>query len=130
MFFRRFFDASAPESAPEAVGRLRPGGYRDLSPQDAHPRLDGFRLVDVREPGELHDPHLGRIAGAVNLPMGIIERAVDGFDVSVPVLLICRSGRRSAYVASELVRMGFPKVYNLAGGMIAWNEAGLPVLRS
>jgi rhodanese-related sulfurtransferase len=45
------------------------------------------------------------------------------------LLLVCRSGGRSGQVAQALARAGFSKVMNLAGGMVAWNAAGLPVER-
>ncbi len=129
MFFRRFFDAPLPGDPPTAApGRLRAGGYRDLTPAQAR-ALAGARLIDVREPEELQDRDLGRIQGTVNLPMGIVGGTVAGWDRAMPVVLVCRSGRRSAWVAADLVEKGFSQVYNLAGGMIAWNEAGLPVLR-
>lgn len=127
MFFRRFFEAPAPVS-DGALGRPRAGGYRDLTPQEVS-ALAGARLVDVRDPDELRSRDLGRIQGVVNLPMGSATRSMAGDDPNAPVVLVCRSGRRSAWVARELAERGFTQVYNLAGGMIAWNEAGLPVLR-
>ncbi|MBA2321348.1 MAG: rhodanese-like domain-containing protein, partial [Deltaproteobacteria bacterium] len=45
------------------------------------------------------------------------------------LLLICRSGGRSAQAAQALGAMGFATVYNLTGGMMAWNDAQLPVSR-
>ena len=127
MFFRRFFEAPAPVS-DGAPGRPRAGGYRDLTPQEVR-ALAGARLVDVRDPDELRSRDLGRIQGVVNLPMGSATQSMAGDNPNTPVVLVCRSGRRSAWVARELAERGFTQVYNLAGGMIAWNEAGLPVVR-
>lgn len=95
-------------------------------------------LVDVREPAEFSQQH---IVGAVNYPRGVLEMnihnhpkvAATGCEPAValsqlatqPVYLICRSGARSALAAESLQRMGFDKVYSVAGGMQAWLDAGL-----
>jgi rhodanese-related sulfurtransferase len=95
-------------------------------------------LIDVREPAEFSQQH---IFGAVNYPRGVLEMnihnhpkvAASGCEPAValsqlaaqPVYLICRSGARSALAAESLQRMGFSKVYSVAGGMQAWLDAGL-----
>ncbi|GAB59311.1 rhodanese-like domain-containing protein [Rheinheimera nanhaiensis] len=95
-------------------------------------------LIDVREPAEFSQQH---IVGAVNYPRGVLEMnihnhpkvAASGCEPAVAlsqlaqqnVYLICRSGARSALAAESLQRMGFSKVYSVAGGMQAWLDAGL-----
>ncbi|MGW4898634.1 rhodanese-like domain-containing protein [Kitasatospora sp. NPDC004240] len=97
----------------------------------------GALLLDVRTPGEWRD---ARIPGAAHLPLadliatsalaeGPLSRAslaalVDGRQVVV----ICRSGRRSQQAASLLVRAGVDAA-DVVGGLIAWAEDGLPVVR-
>ncbi|SEI03635.1 Rhodanese-related sulfurtransferase [Rheinheimera pacifica] len=97
-------------------------------------------LIDVREPSEFAQQH---ITGAVNYPRGVLEMnihhhpkvAATGCEPQIalqqlaqhPMYLICRSGARSALAAEALQRMGFSKIYSVAGGMQAWLDAGLPV---
>ncbi|MDH5490812.1 MAG: rhodanese-like domain-containing protein [Myxococcales bacterium] len=83
-------------------------------------------LVDVREIRELTDP-LGHVAGVRHVPMGAVGAAFAEVDRAQPIALICRSGGRSGAAARRLVAMGFERVYNVSGGMMGWNRAGLPV---
>ncbi len=97
---------------------------RDLEPRAAH-RLGG-RLVDVREPAELDED--GRVPDAVHIPLGqLSERAAEL--AGEPVVLICRSGVRSAMAADALRASGF-EAYSVDGGILAWEAAGLPVERN
>ena len=86
----------------------------------------GVRLIDVREPHELTGP-LGHIAGVENHPLSTLVEAARPWARDEAILLISRSGARSARAAGELAELGFTRLHNLAGGMMAWNEAGLPV---
>ncbi len=101
----------------------RPQGYQDLLPKDAAQRLDTFAVIDVREPSEFTGS-LGHIAGAKLVPLGTIPTAAASLPRK-PLLLVCRSGGRSASAAAHLAGQGF-EVYNLVGGMTAWGAQGLP----
>lgn len=97
-----------------------------LSPQQlAHQLHDRrVRLVDVREPDEFASGH---ISGSLNLPLARIsvETLPDG-----PVALVCQSDNRSGRALQELSRSGARgDLYDLEGGLIAWQRAGLPVER-
>ena len=97
-------------------------------------------LVDVREPAEFAQQH---IPGAVNYPRGVLEMNIHNHpkvaasgcapDMALtqlaqnPLYVICRSGARSALAAESLQRMGFSRVYSVAGGVQAWLDAGLAV---
>lgn len=81
---------------------------------------DEFHLVDVREPHELEGP-LGRIEGVENVPLLHLMGTVGTFPPDVPVVLVCRSGRRSAMAADALKRAGVKTVASIEGGMLAWN---------
>ncbi len=85
-------------------------------------------LVDVREPGE-YSGELGHLAGSVLIPLRELVNRVSEIDgrKDAPVVTICRAGMRSATAAAILGRSGFNDVSNLAGGLLAWNEARLPV---
>lgn len=99
-------------------------GYRDVSPRELHAALGKARIIDVREPHEVASS--GRIAGAENIPLGTLDQAARGFRRDEPLVLVCRSGARSARASAALAAAGFRAVANLAGGMLAWQAAGLP----
>ena len=82
-------------------------------------------LVDVREEAEFRQGHA---AGATHLSKGVIEVEIEDevLDLSQPIICYCGGGSRSALVADNLQKMGYTNVRSLAGGMRAWNEAGLP----
>lgn len=88
--------------------------------------IDRFRLVDCREPSELDGP-LGKLDDAENVPLRELLDAVSGWDREAPVVVLCRSGGRSGRAAVAMEQMGFTRVASMAGGMIEWNEIGLPV---
>lgn len=116
--------AAAPSPDDLGIPSTAQGGWREVAVGDAAPHLDKVRLIDVREPHEFVGGH---IAGAELVPLGTVVQAAAGWDRSKPVLLICRSGNRSGRAAAELSRMGFKKLYNLTGGMMAWGGSGLPM---
>jgi rhodanese-related sulfurtransferase len=103
---------------------LQPAGFREVSPLAVLPHLGELHLVDVREPDEFTGP-LGHLSGAELAPLGTVPQAAAGWDRSAPILLICRSGARSGRAAAFLARQGFDAVFNLTGGMLAWNANSL-----
>lgn len=105
------------------------GGYRDLAPEAAYAARERVRLVDVREPHEWHG-ELGHVPGAELVPLSRLGEAAATWDREAEIILICRSGGRSARAAEALVASGFRRVMNLAGGMLAYNMCGLPVARA
>ena len=83
-----------------------------------------FLLVNV------HIPYEGEITGTdLALPFNEVEANLARLpaDKSARVVLYCRSGNMSVTAARTLVRLGFTDVWNLDGGMIAWQEAGYPL---
>ena len=87
-------------------------------------------LVDVREPTEWEH----HVAGALQVPRGLLEFAADPasprhlaeLDPSRRIIVMCRSGARSALAGSTLKDMGFDDVRNLSSGFAARTEASLP----
>ena len=86
----------------------------------------GALLLDVREPDEWATAH---VDGAQHVPLGELVQHFDDFPRGREIVVICRSGRRSAQAQDAMEAAGFAPVANLAGGMIAWEEEGLPVTR-
>lgn len=78
------------------------------------------RLVDVRERDEAESD--GMIDGVDVVPMGTVDEASKAWDKEIPVVTICRSGRRSGRVALELEKLGFKRIASMRGGMVAWNN--------
>ena len=83
-------------------------------------------LVDVREPGEFAAV---RAPGAVLLPTSAVASRAEELPRDRPLLVVCHLGGRSAAVANFLLQRGWTDVHNVAGGMDAWERAGLPVTR-
>ncbi|RQO29798.1 hypothetical protein DBR32_14535 [Taibaiella sp. KBW10] len=84
------------------------------------------QLLDVRTPEEYATGH---IEGAVNnnVDAAGFDQNVAHLDKEKPVLVYCKGGGRSADAATKLKALGFKKVYDLEGGMLAWNSNKLPV---
>ncbi|TVQ97855.1 MAG: rhodanese-like domain-containing protein [Deltaproteobacteria bacterium] len=110
------------------IGTPTPYGFAEIDVHSAERTLESFHLVDVREHDEFVG-ELGHIEGAALIPVGTVPARADEFPDDRPVLMICRSGARSARACEFLARQRGGDYYNLTGGMIAWNEAGLPTSR-
>ena len=82
-------------------------------------------LLDVREDHELA---VARLPQAVHIPMGEVPARIGELDASKPLVVLCRSGGRSAQVGGYLEQHGFSDVYNLTGGINAWAEELDPTL--
>jgi rhodanese-related sulfurtransferase len=91
-------------------------------------------LLDIREPAEFAAL---RIPGSINVPRGVLEQSCEwDYDETVPelvrghereIVVICRSGRRSALGADVMQQMGFTNVASLKLGIRGWNDAELPL---
>ena len=92
----------------------------DITPSDLAQQLKvgkSIRLIDVREPHELEISHL---EGAELIPLGQLAAHLSELDSTQNIVLICKSGSRSARALEILTRAGFRKVKNLKGGINAW----------
>ncbi|BBY62004.1 rhodanese-like domain-containing protein [Mycolicibacterium helvum] len=83
----------------------------------------GAILLDVREDDEWT---AGHAPGAVHVRLGALDART--FEAAVPIVAVCRSGGRSGLAATRLAAAGLT-VYNLVGGMGAWQRSGQPVIR-
>jgi rhodanese-related sulfurtransferase len=112
------------------IKRLR-GSFAWIEASELKRRLDrgeGVTVVDVRGPDEFLGP-LGHIARARNIPVAELESRLAelaGLE-GAPVVLVCRTDKRSAMVARTLHAAGFTELNVLRRGMVQWNETGLPV---
>lgn len=88
-------------------------------------REDGV-VVDVCEPKEFQSGH---VPNAINLPLSTLPNRLRELDKykNKPVIVACRAGNRSMKGAVMLRKSGFAAVYNLSGGMLAWEKDNLPV---
>lgn len=100
-----------------------------LTPQEAHARLsdpaDPPLLVDVRNPDEFAQ---ARIPGSILMPLPFFANRAAELPADRLIMLVCRSGDRSTTATAYLLSRGFEQVANVAGGILAWYQAGLPVV--
>ncbi len=103
------------------------GTYTDVSPAELITMLayKDFTLVNV------HIPDEGKIAGTdLSIPYDQIAQNLDKLpDKEAKIVLYCRSGRMSAIAAETLVGLGYTNLWNLEGGMAAWEQAGYEITR-
>jgi SulP family sulfate permease len=81
-------------------------------------------MIDVREPSEYQQGH---VPNSTSIPMRLVSRHGDEIARDQPIVVICRIGRRSRLAAIMLKNMGFQTVYNLQGGVLAWEASGYPL---
>lgn len=102
--------------------------FASLSPAAAVQLMNNEDVVvlDVREPTETA---AGKIAKAVQIPVGAISKRIGELEKhkDKTVLVYCKSGSRSGIACRELGKQGFEKVFSLDGGVMAWQDAHLPL---
>lgn len=103
-----------------------PDGPPEVDHREAATRLSdhGAVFVDVREAEEWGEGH---IPGALHIPLGELSKRLSEVPSNTDLILVCRSGGRSAVATEFLLDNGYARAANLAGGMLAWEEAGHPV---
>ncbi|MDM7943046.1 MAG: rhodanese-like domain-containing protein [Hydrogenophaga sp.] len=104
---------------------------REVSIEDAQAALlSADVIIDVREADEYASGH---IAGAINLPRGLLEFKLSGNPALEPrdlnVVLYCKTSGRAALAAASMQSMGYLNVVSIAGGMDAWLAASKPVVK-
>jgi rhodanese-related sulfurtransferase len=110
-----------------AIGRIF-FGRKQVDVQEAVLKMnhEDAVVLDVREDKEVAQ---GRIPHARHIPLGQLKNRLSELEKfkAKPVIVACRSGHRSSGACGILMQNGFADVYNLAGGMAAWEQANLPV---
>jgi len=101
----------------------------EIEPFEAAQEIEGgdVVLIDTREPHEFQE---ARLEGGKLVPPGLLadEIATAAPDKSARTILYCRSGNRSYKAAEQMQALGYTDVASMAGGILAWQEQGLPVL--
>jgi rhodanese-related sulfurtransferase len=95
---------------------------KEVTVQELKQKMDNnedFQLIDVRETFEYETSNLN----GENIPLGGILIEADKVSADKPVIVQCRSGKRSAAAIMQLEQLGFTNLYNLKGGILAWQEA-------
>ncbi len=108
------------------------GGKGVLSPHEATAlinRKDAV-VVDIRPIADYSSAH---IINSINIPATSLKNQLTQLEKykekGVPVIMACRSGAQSSVACKTLKKNGFEEVYNLKGGILAWQSANLPVSR-
>ncbi len=95
---------------------------KEISVQELKDMMDHnveFQLIDVREPFEYEVSNLN----GVNIPLSGVVIEKDKISKDIPVVIQCRSGKRSAQAVMLLEQEGYTNLSNLTGGILAWKEA-------
>lgn len=88
-------------------------------------RNAGAFILDVRQPEEWHEYH---VPGSTLIPLGELEARAKELPRDKQIVVVCRSGNRSATGRDILLRAGFGSVTSLAGGLSQWKAAGHPTV--
>jgi rhodanese-related sulfurtransferase len=122
---RKASTASSEAIAGQKVA-VTGGEYTDISVGELQGMLKNKDFIFVN----VHIPFEGNIANTdLSIPYDEIDRHLDQLpaEKDARIVLYCRSGRMSSIAAETLVGQGYTNVGNLKGGMVAWEQAGLPI---
>ena len=103
-------------------------GIPTVTPNDAQMMKDVI-LVDVRTPDE-YVGELGHVKGSRLVTLGPeLDSFLATANKQSSMIFICRSGGRSGKATTQAMGLGFENIYNMEGGMLAWNSLALPILK-
>lgn len=104
------------------------GKIKGVRPTEAIQLINhqGALVVDVRTDKEFNEGH---VLDAVHIPLGVLQSRLGEIEAfkAQPIVVACRSGARSAQACGILAKQGFAQVYNLSGGVLAWQSANMPL---
>jgi len=128
---------AAPAPTAESGTTAEPGtdvartGFATITPDDAAAILadppDDLLLLDVRTPEEFADGHLDG-ALLIDFYDNDFAARLATLDPDVPYLVYCRSGNRSGQTLAVMQQLGFGSAADVGGGILAWADAGLPIV--
>ena len=118
------------KTAHDLVAQAK-SSIQEISIQDASQAIETADvLIDVREADEYAAGHL---AGAINIPRGLLEFKMTGepnlTDRNLHIVVYCKTSGRAALSAVALHQMGYVHVQSITGGYDAWTEAKMPVVQ-
>ncbi|MBI4532606.1 MAG: sulfurtransferase [Candidatus Melainabacteria bacterium] len=101
---------------------------REIAPDEVlgkQNRKEPIYFIDVRED---HEWEQGRAVGCLHIGRGVLERDIARYvpDCNAEIILYCGGGYRSALAADNLQKMGYQRVFSMAGGIRSWREKGFP----
>ena len=106
-------------------------GFKEIKPVEVVQFMNHKNAIvlDVRDDKEFSEGH---ILNATNIPLGVMEGRLQELEKyrSSPIIISCRTGQQSARAGMIMHKQGFTDVYKLAGGMMAWQSANLPVAKN
>jgi glyoxylase-like metal-dependent hydrolase (beta-lactamase superfamily II)/rhodanese-related sulfurtransferase len=120
-------DAKALRPADWGPVRQSYAGLLEIDPEWVAEHLGEVHVLDVRQREELDE--LGHIADAQLILLNNLEDRLAEIPKDKPVIAVCHAGMRSGQATVILRGAGFPRVANLHGGMLLWQQMGLPVVR-
>jgi rhodanese-related sulfurtransferase len=125
-----FLSACQSRSAQVSGEEVNAGGgsYSDIDAQQLKTMLYDQDVVFIN----VHIPFAGDIPGTdLSIPYDQIEQNLSQLpaDKNAPIVPYCRSGRMSQIAAEELISSGYTNIWNLQGGMLAWEQAGYEIQR-
>jgi sulfur dioxygenase len=121
-------DGKAPSPAEWGPVRQSYAGLLEIDPDWVAEHQAEVHVLDVRQPDEI-SASLGHIAGAQCIPLNELKCRVAEVPGERPIVPVCHAGMRSGQATVILRQAGFPRVANLRGGMLLWQQLGLPVVR-
>jgi rhodanese-related sulfurtransferase len=106
------------------------GSYQNVTPAELNTMLKNKEFVFVN----VHLPFAGSIKDTdLSIPYDQITTSENlsqlPTDKNAKIVLYCRSGHMSKIAAEELVKLGYTNIWNLEGGMVAWEQAGFEILK-
>lgn len=105
-------------------------GYSSISPAESTRMInhDEALVLDVRESKEYSEGH---IINSLHIPLASLKTRMNDLEKhkNKKIIVACRSGNRSSQACANLKKEGFEQVYNLSGGVMAWESASLPLIK-
>ncbi len=120
--------ACATQTAFPTKVNVKGGAYSNVAPAQLKQMLAAKDFVFIN----VHIPYEGEIANTdAFIPYDRVEENIAKFptDKNAKIFLYCRSGRMSAFAAETLISLGYTNIWNLDGGIVAWESTGLPVIQ-
>ena len=105
-------------------------GYSSVSPAQSTQMInqDEALILDVRENKEYSEGH---IINSVHIPLSSLKTRMNDIEKykTKKIIVACRSGHRSSQACANLKKEGFEQIFNLGGGVMAWESANLPLIK-